>query len=694
MGTPGNPRSKRRSHRPAQRSFRPALEPIEQRLLPGEILGLGHLAALTLVSGKALPPADPKEEPAGGTLVLLPQAADRTDAVGLNVAITRPAPQAASPTSATHDGAGSIQSGAAPFGGGPNLADPFAGDLLADVFVKHAPPAGRTAEGAAGPHAGGDAGGGGRPAAQGSVGGVAAHATGTSQTPPTAARGPVDAGFTPPVVPVRSTPPGNVVPLDGGPGWSSYAHDAQHTALADVASLPLSDGVRWQTPVDLHPPGFLGIHYGTPEITPNNTVIVPVKTTFPGDTPGWRVEAHSGADGHLMWTQTTTYSPPNSYGSWVPSYSGVLTASGRYYYPGPGGTVYYCDNPDDEGATVTGQLAFYGIDNYNQNPAAFNNHVKIDTPLTADSNGTIYFGFETSGSAPLGLSSGIARMDVTGAGTWVAAGDAAGDSNVTQPHLGSAPALSNDQGTLYVAVRTDGGSGYLAALDTGTLARVASVYLLDPRGSPADVTNLSTASPMVGWDGDVYYGVLENPFDHNDRGWLLHFSGDLSQTKIPGSFGWDDTPSLVPASMVPDYTGSSSYLLMCKYNNYAGIGGDGVNKIAVLDPNATEADPVLPAVTVMAEVKTIAGVTPDPDFPQYPGAVREWCINTAAVDQYTDSILVNSEDGSLYRWDMVTNSFTESVNLEPPTSEAYTPTVVGPDGTVYAINNATLFAVG
>ena len=39
-------------------------------------------------------------------------------------------------------------------------------------------------------------------------------------------------------------------------------------------------------------------------------------------------------------------------------------------------------------------------------------------------------------------------------------------------------------------------------------------------------------------------------------------------------------------------------------------------------------------------------------------------------------------------------SFTQSVSLAPPTGEAYTPTVIGVDGTVYAINNATLFAVG
>jgi hypothetical protein len=184
---------------------------------------------------------------------------------------------------------------------------------------------------------------------------------------------------------------------------------------------------------------------------------------------------------------------------------------------------------------------------------------------------------------------------------------------------------------------------------------------------------------------------LENPFpSNNDRGWLLHFSSDLTQSKLPGAFGWDDTASIVPANMVPSYTGTSSYLLMTKYNNYQGIGtGDGVNKLAVLDPNAMMDDPVTGAC-VMQEVLTITGVTPDPVLP----AVREWCINTAAVDPATDSILANSEDGTLYRWDLATNLFTQSVNLTSPTSEAYTPTVIGVDGTVYAINNATLFTVG
>ena len=190
--------------------------------------------------------------------------------------------------------------------------------------------------------------------------------------------------------------------------------------------------------------------------------------------------------------------------------------------------------------------------------------------------------------------------------------------------------------------------------------------------------------------------MLENPFpNHNDRGWLLHFNSDLSQTKIPGSFGWDDTASVVPASLVSSYHGSSSYLLMTKYNNYAGVGtGDGHNRIAILDPNATENDPIIPSTQVMKEVITILGVTPDPRFPGFPGAVREWCINTAAVDPVTKSILANSEDGKLYRWDLTSNTLSQVITLSTGIGEAYTPTVIGSDGTAYAINDAIVDAIG
>ena len=97
----------------------------------------------------------------------------------------------------------------------------------------------------------------------------------------------------------------------------------------------------------------------------------------------------------------------------------------------------------------------------------------------------------------------------------------------------------------------------------------------------------------------------------------------------------------------------------------------------------------------MREVLTIAGPTPDPDFTaQYPNAVREWCINTAAVDPSTMSVMVNNEDGNLYRWDLSTNTLSETVKLSAGVGEAYTPTIIGPDGTVYAINYSILNAVG
>ena len=44
--------------------------------------------------------------------------------------------------------------------------------------------------------------------------------------------------------------------------------------------------------------------------------------------------------------------------------------------------------------------------------------------------------------------------------------------------------------------------------------------------------------------------------------------------------------------------------------------------------------------------------------------------------------------------DLTTNSFSEVITLTGGIGEAYTPTVIGTDGTVYAINRAVLFAIG
>jgi hypothetical protein len=236
--------------------------------------------------------------------------------------------------------------------------------------------------------------------------------------------------------------------------------------------------------------------------------------------------------------------------------------------------------------------------------------------------------------------------------------------------------------------------GMLVALDAQTLATRGAVTLLDPAtGQLAWVSDNGSASPTVGPDGDVFYGVLEsNTPAHNFRGWLLHYNPDLSVTKVPGSFGWDQTVSVAPASMVPQYTGPSSYLLVSKYNNYAGVGtGNGRNQMAILDPSTAQADSIS-FIPVMREVLNVLGPTAQPTL--FPGSVREWCVNTVAVDAATSSVLVNSEDGRLYRWHLPTNALTQNVRFNNGYAESYTPTAIGADGKVYAINNATLFAVG
>ena len=467
--------------------------------------------------------------------------------------------------------------------------------------------------------------------------------------------------------------------------WLTHSHDEQHTALSTVQSQPFSK-IHWHTPVDLFPPGgTIFIHYGSPLVTAANTVIVPVKT----GTNSFRVEAHNGATGKRLWTQNTGYQAPGA--SFVPG-MGPTISGNQLFVPDIAGRVLVRQNPDLAKGSVT-RLYFYGAKNYRKNPTAYKQNVQIDTPLTTDAAGNLYFGFLVLGPTPLNLQSGVARIAPNGTGTWVAAASASGDPSISQVAISCAPALSTDGRVLYVAV-DNGSYGYLLALNSTTLALVNRVRLSDPSsGLDASLFDGSSAAPTVGPDGDVYFGVLENPFpNHNDRGWLLHYSSDLSQTKIPGSFGWDDTASIVPASLVSSYHGSSSYLLMTKYNNYGGVGtGDGHNRIAILDPNATENDPVIPSTKVMKEVITILGVTPDPS---YPGGVKEWCINAAAVDPFTKSILANSEDGKLYRWDLTSNTLSEVITLSTGIGEAYTPTVIGSDGTAYAINFAVLNAVG
>ncbi|HSI55593.1 MAG TPA: hypothetical protein VK981_16585 [Ramlibacter sp.] len=497
---------------------------------------------------------------------------------------------------------------------------------------------------------------------------------------------------TPPSPTPAPTPP--PAPAVTGPAWWGFGRDAQHSTLSAMAAQDLNR-IAWSSPVDLAPRyesnGSLLIHYGSPAISTRNTVVFGVKT---GATSGFRLEGRAGGNGGLIWSAETDYRlPPHA---WVPSYNVVLTPSGQVVAPAAGGRLLVRANADEAGATLQA-TTFYGTDTYAAAPDVFDANVCINTPLICDAQGNVFFGFQVNGANPAGLSSGIARVGADGTGRWIAASMAAADPSIEKPATNCAPALSPDGLTLYIAVNTPRitgtpQTGYLLALDSATLAVKARVAPRDPAtGRLARITDNGTASPAVAPDGRVFFGVLESTFgEHNGRGWMLQYDALLATTLLPGSFGWDVTPSIIPASMVGGYTGTSSYLIAVKYNNYEGVGtGDGRNRLAVLDPGASQPD-AFSAQAVMREVLTILGPTVESVTT---GGVYEWCINTMAADPATRSIMVNSEDGLLYRWDLASNSFSQRIRLTEGLGQAYTPTAIGADGAVYAISNARLFAV-
>ena len=477
------------------------------------------------------------------------------------------------------------------------------------------------------------------------------------------------------------------------PAWAGFAANAQHTGVAPASPQPLS-AVHWQTPVDRHPETFPpdgpAAHYASPMITSSNTVVVPTRI---GPRHGFVLVAYAGADGTRKWRLATDYTPPRGVSlAFPPPLPASLVDDSHVAVAAAGGTVLIRSGVDDATGPVH-RVAFYGLGHWRAHRAAYRRAVQITTPLTAGPDGSLYFGFSATAHAPGHLVSGVARISSSGRGSWVPARRLVGNPSPARVALSCAPALSPDGRTGYVAVLS-GDRPVLVGFDTATLTPQYRHTLRDPQTHrPALIIDESSATPTVAPDGDVFYGVLGNPLQrHDDRGWLLHFNSRLTRVKTPGSFGWDQTVSVMPAASVPSYTGPSSYLLVSKYNNYLrGPHGDGRMEIALLDPHAAQRDR-FSRVQVLREVRTVLSPLHPPGTPA--GTRYEWCINSVAVDPATGSVIANNEDGHLYRWDLDTGRLVEKIRLNRARGQAYTSTVIGPDGTSYAIEDAILYAAG
>src|SRR5262249_47795712 len=160
-----------------------------------------------------------------------------------------------------------------------------------------------------------------------------------------------------------------------------------------------------------------------------------------------------------------------------------LTQSNRIYFPGAGGKLFFRDDVDSASGNVQ-TAVFYGAPTYTVAQSQFDGTVFINTPLTVDAQGNVFFGFWVTGTNAANLVSGIARIGADGTGKWIAASVAANDAAISKVATNSAPALSPDGAILYVAVNTTfaagNQTGYLLALNSATLAPTARAPLIDP----------------------------------------------------------------------------------------------------------------------------------------------------------------------------------------------------------------------
>lgn len=202
------------------------------------------------------------------------------------------------------------------------------------------------------------------------------------------------------------------------------------------------------------------------------------------------------------------------------------------------------------------------------------------------------------------------------------------------------------------------------------------------------VSDLSTASPVVAPDGSILYGAVTQ-YNHQ-RGHLMQFSS-TGEFRNSYTFGWDTTPAI--------YEHGGTYSVILKENNYP-IGSycfdffncppqpNGPYYITQLDANLKVEWQYANTSTEACERQLDGTLLCQPSGP----GGFEWCINAPAVDAL-GNVYANSEDGNLYviaQGGKLVSKFFLNLAL----GAAYTPLSIGTDGKIYTENDGILFVVG
>lgn len=442
--------------------------------------------------------------------------------------------------------------------------------------------------------------------------------------------------------------------------WGQWAHDPQHNGFVpDVQAQPLT-AKRWALTIDSTiGGGDILIHYAAPLIDQNNNIFMTYKERI--DLTLHRSVMALDAGGNSICTYESDmdvqYVPPPS--SWEPVFHPIL-ANGVLYVPGARGVMHVV-NPTDCSQITT--ISFYDIPPDPTIRQQLLNTVFVAGVPSADANGNVYYPVLVRAGAPLGLTSQFVEIAPDGTTTTAGYADLTGDAT-QRPPINSGAAIGSD-GTIYTgSVRQGGPSvGWLLALNPDLSLKWMSSMASDP-SRVAQLIDQSSSCPVVGPDNRVFYGGWNG--NQLSDGYLYSFGPDGT---FLGSFdfGWDTTPAIFPD---PDGD-PTHYHLVQKYNRYQ----DQRYYMVSLDPN-----------TMSIEC-------------QWELVGREWCINAPAID-LNGTVYTNGEDGYLYALAGLyptangCNPTMTRILLDQPRSAAYTPLSLGPDGTVYTLNNGRMFAVG
>jgi hypothetical protein len=430
--------------------------------------------------------------------------------------------------------------------------------------------------------------------------------------------------------------------------WLQFNHDAQHSGFLSAVQGQNLDTIRFSKLYDSAASGSgeLLIHYDVPKVDELGNAYIVLRDRVSGQIT-YSVQKLDSS-GTELWTYTSDYRLVIG-GGWEASFSFVV-GNGQVYVAGLYGIVHVLST--DDGSWLS-DIYSYAIPD--PIPPGLASGVAVSGPPSIDADGTLYYVVRSTFTD---VRSHLAKMTVDSTVSAVDFADLTGETS-ERPGLNAGPAVGPD-GTIYVgSVKTASPIrfGLLAVNPDLTLK-----WIGDMASDPLHVARIidqSTSNPLVGPDGRVFYGG-HNSNEVSD-GYLYEFSanGDF-QAEFP--FGWDSTPAVYPD---PDGD-PTHYHLIEKKNMY----GSGRYYLVSIDPN---------------------GMTQEWSW-ELPTTGRELCVNAVVVDSTGASYFLG-EDGYFYRVEFGGVNWSR-IMLGAPRDAAYTPAAMGPDGTVYALDDRSFYIVG